>query len=159
LVAEALPLPWALRLGGSWGEGGKDGVVRREYARIQAGGNGSAGREAIVLNDRAIDDLFDRQASQNDAILRQVFSAGDSFPADAQPGMLHHAGIRPSRAGISSWHEGRYAATVNARRWDEAGGESRGGTSCASGATRAASRSCACSTTRRKWMRRGRRFR
>jgi hypothetical protein len=120
-AAEALALPWALRSGGPWPRP-RDTVVADEWRRVAGGGDGRAGAEAIVLPESAIDDLFNRTASRNERTLRDVFSDWDSFPADAQLGLLHHSWNKGSRQGIEREEGGRYAAAVRARRWEEAGG-------------------------------------
>lgn len=121
-VEEALRLPWVRRDGRPWASPDeKQRIVRSEYARVQAGGSGSAGADAIVLGDAAIDNLFDNQARTNEGILRRVFPQWQSYPADGQLGMFHHSWIRSSVAGITSWQGGRYAAAVRERKWDEAG--------------------------------------
>jgi hypothetical protein len=119
-AAEALRLPWTLRTRGPWPRP-RDTVVAAEWSRVAHGGDGRAGPEAIVLPELAINQLFDRQAVCNQGILLATFPAWNSFPADAQLGMLHHSWNKGSRAGIEAEEGGRYAAAVRARRWEEAG--------------------------------------
>lgn len=123
-VQEAQRLPWARRDGRAWAPGERNRVVESEYARIRAGGSGSAGADAIVLPDPAIDALFDRQANANERVLQRLFGSWPSFPADAQLGIFHFSWIRSSAAGITAWHGGAFAEAVRERRWDDAGRES-----------------------------------
>lgn len=124
-VSEVLRLPWTRRDRRAWQSAAeKNDVVTREYARVCAGGSGSAGPDSVVLSGPAIDNLFHSRAIDHESILRRLFREWDDFPADAQLGILHHSWIRSSVAGIESWHDGRYAAAVRARRWRVAGDES-----------------------------------
>ncbi|KAA0253831.1 MAG: hypothetical protein EDX89_12710 [Acidobacteria bacterium] len=124
-VEEAQRLPWARRDGRPWaGADERHRVVAAEYARIRSGGSGSAGPDAVVLPDRAIDELFDRQARANEGVLQHLFGDWPGFPADAQLGILHFSWIRSSAPGITAWHGGAFVEAVRAREWDRAGGES-----------------------------------
>lgn len=118
-VEEALELPWVPRHP-PWPRE-RNRVVSDEWRRVSQGGDGRTGPEAIVLPGPAIRDLFDRQANGNERILRGIFPHWDSYPADAQLGMLHHSWNKGSARGIEAEEGGRYAAAVRARQWEEAG--------------------------------------
>jgi hypothetical protein len=117
---EALALPWALRNPGAWPRG-RDTVVASEWRRVSQGGDARSGPEAIVLPERAINDLFNRTANRNERILLGLFRDWESYPADAQLGMLHHTWNKGSAQGIEAEEGGAYAAAVRDRRWEEAG--------------------------------------
>ena len=98
--------------------------VEREWHRVKDSRSPVDGESPLLLTSAEVDRVFANQVRSRESILRHVFPAWDTYPADAQLGMLAHSWLASSRAGIEGWQGGRYVQAIRETQWDTAGKES-----------------------------------
>jgi GH24 family phage-related lysozyme (muramidase) len=114
----ALGLPFVHKADGTTATSGEIAAewsaIKANSALAQKGYKACEPLTQLCLTDQAIDDLVRARLNQNEAILKQSFSDWDSWPADAQTGVLSMAWAMG--AGFpSTWP--RFAAACRAKDW------------------------------------------
>ncbi|MBI4877651.1 MAG: hypothetical protein HY822_23720 [Acidobacteria bacterium] len=93
-----------------------------EWSRVTGRWPPVEGASPLLITPGEVDRVFASQVRARELILKAVFPAWESYPADAQLGMLAHSWLAASRGSIEGWQGGDYVKAVRERRWDDAGG-------------------------------------
>ncbi|MEE1736135.1 hypothetical protein PUR49_06345 [Streptomyces sp. BE147] len=89
-----------------------DFEITAEWAVVKAGGTVTT----LHLSDAGIDTLVTKRLDQNEAVIRTLFAGFDTWPADAQLGVLSMAwGLGPNGLGPSQFP--KFHLAVGARKW------------------------------------------
>lgn len=121
-VSLALRMPWRSADGST----ATDAAIRAEWAAVKARKDliqdpaAFKGVTELRLSSDGIDQIMTSKLLQNEAIIRQVWPAWDTFPADAQLGVLSMAWAM----GPYFWQKfPRFTRHIAARDWTRAADE------------------------------------